>query len=249
MKRKGAKTINHLRPLRISTNLAVLLIGLIACSSPKGTPDNVAYPNSMREEKTILIIYHQLPASRFMMPDGILWPTTRPEYDLKNPLSTAAQIIVETGAETSQRLAFVQKLGLEDPLPLLNARFISEAKSRYPTSNLEVAEPAEVRDPFLVQSHDFALHFETTRWGLEDQRSQIFLVYHVRARIVDVTRHRVIKEKTCEFHGPQFKTYEELSDNNGERIKRELSQAAEVCATLFDMHLRNEIDSLGRGLQ
>lgn len=130
--------------------------------------------------------------------------------------------------------------GLEDPAATIGAELSAELSRRYgarpSTAIIPIVDDDRAVRAAGAPRADLILDVRTTGWGFiyfPDDWTHYRVQYGVRLRLIDPKTARTVAEGTCNSlpdERSEAPTYDELLDNGGQRLKKELQAGARFCA-------------------
>jgi len=127
-----------------------------------------------------------------------------------------------------------REFALEDPVARMKQRLVSSLESSLKLTNVTAVSAPLLDDDIETLKRAFengvVLDVRTVRWGIDNNRAR----YSARARLVRLADSSVLWEATCHNLVPgkagPTRTRAALVANQGELLKSELREAADVCA-------------------
>jgi hypothetical protein len=122
---------------------------------------------------------------------------------------------------------------LEDPAVYIGHKLLADISAQNSLTALELTDPA------MLANVDLLIDVETIYWGLAHfprDWAHYRVIYSAKLRLVDTKREKFIAAGFCERvpeEKPDAPTYDELLQNDADRLKKELTAAADFCIGEF----------------
>ena len=204
--------------------IAVAGLSMVACVSTKNIPMTIDAANSVSNR--------EVATAKREKPDFAAFTAGKAMFAL-----VGAMAMISAGNE------IVAKNNIEDPAAYIGEKLSLELSAKYGTkvSSKSVAvKDEDVRE--ITKSNpdiDLLLDIRTINWSFAyfpATWNKYRVIYSARLRLVDIKAGKIIAEGFCSRvpdQTPNSPSYDDLLDNNAERLKKELNEAADFCVGEF----------------